>query len=151
MKKRIVRKWIFIFGFSLFSTPLNLSAQNVQQQTYVGIEKCKTCHAEEYKAFHERQFDMTWKVLMMRKESKNPECLKCHTTGYGKPGGFVDAETTPHLKYKQCEACHGPGGPHVSDPTNKEKGAEMRNYIRERNVCIECHVRMKTHRLQVNY
>jgi hypothetical protein len=28
-------------------------------------------------------------------------CYACHTTGYGKPGGFTSPEETPHLKKMQ--------------------------------------------------
>jgi len=40
-------------------------------------------------------------------------CYYCHTTGYGKQGGFVSPEKTPHLKNAGCEVCHGPGDVHI--------------------------------------
>ncbi|MCX7927029.1 MAG: cytochrome c family protein, partial [Candidatus Omnitrophica bacterium] len=89
---------------------------NYQQQVsaqegakFIGIDKCKGCHKKEYEDFQARKFAKAWAVLQMRGKTTDPECLKCHATGYGQPGGFVSEEQTPHLKYKQCEACHGPG------------------------------------------
>lgn len=115
------------------------------QATYVGVEKCKMCHAKQYEDFLKRKFSKTWKVLEMRGETENPECLACHTTGYGRPSGFVDEKTTPHLKFKQCEACHGSASFHVSDPDNKEYRKQLMDYIRDKDICIQCHTCVTFH------
>jgi len=50
--------------------------------------------------------------------TKDPKCLKCHTTGYGQPGGYPaykDAWSEDEQKLAKdndgvgCEACHGAG------------------------------------------
>lgn len=117
-----------------------------EESTYVGVESCKKCHAKEYEDFTKRKFDKAWKILEMRGEIDNPKCLKCHATGYGEPSGFVSEAATPHLKYKQCESCHGPGSVHKKKPMNKVAREEMRNHIRDKDVCIKCHVCMFTHK-----
>src|SRR5206468_12752359 len=43
---------------------------------------------------------------------KDPECVRCHVTGYHQPGGFDDPEKSPHMTNVQCEICHGMGGGH---------------------------------------
>jgi hypothetical protein len=130
--------WIFINDTLSIAQP---------QATYVGIDKCKTCHPKNFAAFSERKFDKSWRILKMRGKEKDPECLKCHVTGYGEPSGFVSEEATPHLKYKQCEVCHAPGSLHVSDPSNKEYRKVMAPYkYSDKNVCVKCHVCMKTHK-----
>jgi len=52
------------------------------------------------------------------------QCLGCHVTGHGRPGGFQSIETTPRLKGVGCEMCHGPGGTYTQAQfmslTNKE-------------------------------
>ena len=52
----------------------------------------------------------------MKKELTEEEikgCYHCHTTGYGRPGGFISPEKTPYLENAGCEVCHGPGEFHV--------------------------------------
>ncbi|MDD5347317.1 MAG: cytochrome c family protein [Candidatus Omnitrophica bacterium] len=119
-----------------------------EQATYVGLEKCRGCHDKEYKDFQARKFAKAWTILEMRGKSTDAECLKCHATGYGQPGGFTSEEATPHLKYKQCEACHGPGSIHANNPGDKAAHELMRTYVRDKDVCIQCHVCMKTHKAE---
>jgi len=116
------------------------------QGTFVGIDKCKGCHPSEMKDFEGRKFAKAWSVLVMRGKDKDGECLKCHATGYGQPGGFVSDEATPHLKYKQCEACHGPGSLHANSPGDAGAKTAMKAYVKDNDVCIKCHVCMKAHK-----
>ncbi|MDY6950902.1 MAG: cytochrome c family protein, partial [Thermodesulfobacteriota bacterium] len=93
-------------------------AQGAAQETYVGSDACVMCHEAEYENFssYARKSNSFQSVLKMRKGLTPQElqgCYSCHTTGYGKPGGFVSLEQTPQLKDAGCEVCHGPGGRHV--------------------------------------
>ena len=45
----------------------------------------------------------------------NAECVGCHVTGYGKPGGFTSEAETPELVGVGCESCHGAGGTYIQD------------------------------------
>ena len=79
---------------------------------YVGTKKCRSCHTKEHKTWRKTKHYKTFKQLE-GDEKKDPDCLKCHTTGYGKPGGFVSVEETPGLAGTGCESCHGPGSVHA--------------------------------------
>lgn len=132
-------------ALSLFA--LSFDQAGAQENKFVGAEKCKSCHPQQFKDFESRKFTKAWAVLQMRGKTKDPECLKCHVTGYGKPGGFVSEESTPYLRYKQCEACHGAGQAHCNNPGDSGAKAAMVSYVKEKNVCIECHLCMKTHKM----
>lgn len=114
------------------------------QGNYSGADKCKGCHPTEFNDFEKRKFNKAWKILKMRGEEKNAECLKCHVTGYGQ-GGFSSEEKTPHLVGKQCEACHGPAGKHVSNPSDAGFKKQM-DIGEKKNVCLDCHACMTTHK-----
>ncbi len=74
------------------------------------------------------------------------DCLKCHTTGYGKPGGFKSLAETPELVDVQCEACHGPGAD-FSQIMKKDKQFKLADVKakgltvpnEKDNNCMECH------------
>jgi NAD-dependent dihydropyrimidine dehydrogenase PreA subunit len=142
----VLLSFIFLAMGLLVFQGSKVSAQTAVGGTYVGVDKCKGCHAKEYKDFEARKFSKAWSVLQMRGKTKDPECLKCHATGFGQPGGFVSEEATPNLKYKQCEACHGAGSIHASNPADKAAHEQMKAYVRDHDVCIACHVCMKTHK-----
>lgn len=48
----------------------------------------------------------------------NLDCVSCHVTGYGKPGGST-VTWNAKLQNVQCEECHGPGSLHAKDPGKK--------------------------------
>lgn len=147
MKKGYVLTLAAVFAFAALSM-FTGSAQKAcaQENKYVGADKCKGCHPQQYKDFEARKFTKAWAVLQMRGKTKDPECLKCHVTGYGQPGGFISEEETPYLRYKQCEACHGAGGAHASNPGDAASKEVLKNYVKDKDVCVQCHLCMKTHK-----
>ena len=90
----------------------------VSGATYVGTAACRQCHEQEHAIFskHSKKAHSKQNVEKMRAkltQSELENCYQCHTTGYGKKGGFVSYEATPHLGDVGCETCHGPGSVHA--------------------------------------
>ena len=81
---------------------------------YASSGSCVNCHSDEFARWTLTSHARAWRSLVERGETDNPECIGCHTTGYGEPGGFGELSTTNIRKYKgvQCEGCHGPMGGH---------------------------------------
>ncbi|PIP47149.1 MAG: cytochrome C [Deltaproteobacteria bacterium CG23_combo_of_CG06-09_8_20_14_all_51_20] len=106
---------------------------------YVGSEACKECHDAQFKSFmaNSKKAGSFANILRMQKKLSDSEfrdCFKCHTTGYGEPGGFRSAEKTPHLKNPGCEVCHGAGSIHAEsgDPSDLKVKVSLK-------VCNRCH------------
>jgi hypothetical protein len=92
--------------------------------TYVGTEACKRCHADAYetwkKSGHAHAYHTLEEARRPALRQYDPECIVCHTVGFGYEGGFQDAAKTKHLKDVGCESCHGPASIHMANPRNEE-------------------------------
>lgn len=128
---------------------------------YIGAKKCKACHIKQFKSWKKTSMADSFETLKAgvkadakKKAGMDPDkdythdakCLKCHTTGYGKPGGFTSIEETPKLAGVQCESCHGPGSEYrgIMKKNKKYKLAEVKAAglvipSEDEAGCLECH------------
>jgi len=80
-----------------------------------------------------------WVTYNSGKPKLQYTCGACHTTGYSPNGnqddkpGLVGTWAEPGIK---CEACHGPGSLHATNP----RGFRM-EIDRDAELCGECHIR----------
>ena len=86
---------------------------------YVGSQVCAPCHAGQHERFmrYSKKAHSSKNLRLMAKGLSDQEltsCYGCHTTGYGRPGGFTDFTATPQLADGGCEVCHGPGSVHAA-------------------------------------
>lgn len=142
-------------------TAVQVDASRVK---YVGVENCRICHMPHYESWLGTKMAKSFELLKpgVRAEAKlgagldpdgdytkEGECLKCHVTGYGEPGGFVSIEETPEMANVECEMCHGPGSVYVDMMMEKAGTYTLDDYKElggltmpspENNVCSEkCH------------
>jgi hypothetical protein len=101
-------------------------------RTYFGYKSCVDCHQPFIERWSATRHAGAFATLAAVGKSRDPECVKCHTTGYGEEGGFYSAIATPGLTDVQCEQCHGPGRDHLSDYTVPMAAVEE-------PVCLVCH------------
>lgn len=107
--------------------------------TYLGVAKCKMCHPKQHKTWEAMKHAKAFEQLI-GDEQKDPECLKCHTTGFGK-GGYDPAkaaEENAKFANVQCESCHGPGSEHMKAPKEQKK-ATIHLRTSECSVCHDPH------------
>lgn len=83
---------------------------------YIGWEGCEACHGKVAEAWKKQRHAAAFEDLKKSGQEELPNCVRCHSTGYGQPGGFIDSELTPELTGVQCEECHGPGSRHAAAP-----------------------------------
>ncbi|HSO00098.1 MAG TPA: multiheme c-type cytochrome [Candidatus Nanopelagicales bacterium] len=88
------------------------------QAGYIGMDACTDCHDEERKVWDKTAHGHAYATLEEGFKEFNLDCVSCHVTGYGKPGGSTVTHNAK-LKDVQCEECHGPGSLHAKDPGKK--------------------------------
>jgi Cytochrome c554 and c-prime len=120
-------------------------------QTFIGTQKCASCHFEKYQDWRKGQEKHTKAFeILPAKYQQDPACLKCHTTGFGEASGYHTAADRS-LTGVSCEACHGPGSAHadIAKPfANKKQLAPEQDKIARdsiykmlpQNVCVTCHM-----------
>jgi hypothetical protein len=123
------------------SPAMAVAAADSMQQTvsesdykYVGNKKCKSCHLDVHKSWAKTRMGTAFETLKPghAKEAKtqfgfdaakdytsDAKCLPCHTTGYGKPGGYVIPaaddkraarkmkRVLPRTRQRLCQDLHG--------------------------------------------
>jgi hypothetical protein len=99
---------------------------------FVGSPNCKGCHEAEFGIWETSSHAHAFKILEEKHQDYNPDCIACHTTGFRRPTGFINAKSTPDLMNVQCEACHGPGRDHPEKAV-KEYGSVAQGF------CVTCH------------
>ena len=132
------------------------------EPTYLGSKSCAGCHKAETQDWQRSVHGKAMEILVAGKRSgpkhkaeldpdkdysKDEKCLKCHTTGFKKQGGFVDMTSTPDLAGVGCESCHGPASGYREIHKQKMldfKSAEVRaagqTYASKGDkVCEKCH------------
>ena len=105
---------------------------------FAGSEACLACHAEEGKVWRESQHARAFATLVAHEADADPNCIGCHTVGFGTPGGYRREFGTEKLTDVGCESCHGAGARHVAQRTGgSADGAKFRPL--GAGDCQKCH------------
>lgn len=119
-------------------------SQNVAEQPttqtepgYAASGRCAQCHSTEMAKWSFSKHARAWESLIAHPtegSTSNPECIGCHTTGFGQVGGFGEPSIANIRKFKavQCEACHGPMKGHPQDDS-------IQSIPISEETCLSCH------------
>ncbi len=94
----------------------------------MGVKSCKGCHKDQFQVWEKTKMATSFELLktdaakkISKDADKDPKCVACHVTGFGKEGGYKipdeskkeEVDKAKALEGVQCENCHGPGGKYV--------------------------------------
>jgi hypothetical protein len=127
-----------------------------QDLKYIGASKCKMCHnseksGQQFKNWSESKHASAMLSLKSEKAleyakknnigdpSKEPKCLKCHSTASGVDAGKLESITID--EGVSCESCHGPGSAYKAMNIMKDHDLCMKNglIIPTQELCEKCH------------
>lgn len=154
------------FSAALSGKAMPGSAQDPKMpctSSFVGSDVCKLCHIKQFYSWQATNHAGAYVTLLQKGAHKNPDCLICHTTGYGMPGGFdpdrpdappgkapeKDALKTARVPRSQdpvkgvgCESCHGGSRHHLGIALRDRFAAARTPLLRPQpsvENCIRCH------------
>jgi len=99
---------------------------------YTGSFACSVCHKIIYDHWYKTTHANAYNTLIGVGHQYDPECIKCHTTGYGDVSGFLNYEKNQNLINAGCESCHGAGNRHIKDVNDAYGSTDERS-------CVVCH------------
>jgi cytochrome c peroxidase len=126
--------------------------------SYVGDGKCMKCHSKQVMSWKKTPLRKSLEALKPTTEADDKDlfekkkkagldpakdytgdaaCLKCHTTGYGREGGYPEKVTEESKKAAEslgsvsCEACHGPGSAYVEYKNARRKENKDATFTKE--------------------
>jgi len=141
------------------SHPMQLE-EDLKDAVFVGSAKCNECHRQAHATWAASNHSHAWENLVKNGRpiaelpqkgsvakfigrQYDPDCARCHVTGFGYKGGFEDEVKTPHLFGNGCENCHGPGSLHAGQPGNpiyrKPMLLSMEDKDKVGQACMKCH------------
>ncbi|MBM4015739.1 MAG: hypothetical protein FJ293_12355 [Planctomycetes bacterium] len=132
---------------------------------YAGAEEgsCASCHPKAWEIWAASKHARAWQTLVDQdlppdpayKKGRqahaiwDPDCVRCHVTGFGYVGGYAGPEreaerASARLIDVGCEACHGPAGDHAEraaagDPRWPSGPVAKVATGAAEALCMECH------------
>ena len=105
---------------------------------YEASEECMHCHETEYNQWKATPHANAFATLVKARKQDDPECVLCHSMGFGREGGFRSMEKTPALGRVTCQACHVVVSTHghKMEKGNEKLNAKVNVSVR---TCLTCH------------
>jgi len=107
------------------------------ESPFAGADTCQSCHQKQHAKWKDSRHADAFYTLQDAGKAFDPNCIICHTVGFKKPGGFLDAKLTENLMHVQCENCHGAAKEHAN--SGGQIPVSNAEWPKEK-MCGQCHV-----------
>lgn len=83
-----------------------LDADRKKGLHYVPSGECGICHERQILFWQASKHAKAYKTLQAADRTGDPNCVACHTTGFGTEKGFYTFQATPKMAGVNCQDCH---------------------------------------------
>lgn len=113
-----------------------LDRQRTAGLDYQPSAECGRCHQAQYQWWRRSRHSQAYRSLVRVERTGDPNCLMCHTSGFGTIKGFYTIQKTPHLAAVNCQDCH-----RFNDAEHQKDGRAVGFKFPpvNENVCTTCH------------
>ena len=73
---------------------------------YAASDECGRCHRAQYDHWTHMRHSQAYKTIADVRRAGDPNCIMCHTSGFGTYKGFYSIQSTPRLANVNCQDCH---------------------------------------------
>ncbi|MES2996124.1 MAG: multiheme c-type cytochrome [Verrucomicrobiota bacterium] len=80
---------------------------------FIGSSSCASCHQSDHAKWAASGHAHAFETLVKKGSDADPHCIKCHTVGFGEPGGYRRSMGAGKFVDVGCESCHGPASAHL--------------------------------------
>jgi hypothetical protein len=105
---------------------------------YTGSTECISCHPSAAKVWDHTAHSQAFASLTAKKAGADPNCIGCHTVGFGAASGYQRQFQGARLASVGCESCHGPGSLHVGQRQAHKEGTFKFRPLAAGD-CKQCH------------
>ena len=84
---------------------------------YAGADACRPCHTTRHTSWKASRHAAAFPSLQKDGRVFDPDCIQCHVTGFPIATGYAGNGAADPLANVGCEACHGPAGRHIANPS----------------------------------
>jgi len=107
------------------------------ESPYAGADACQSCHQKQHAKWKDSLHAEAFYTLQDASKAFDPNCIGCHTVGFKKAGGFLNATLTQNLMHVQCENCHGAAKEHAT--SGGQIPVSNAEWPKEK-MCSQCHI-----------
>ena len=105
---------------------------DVLRLTFEPSSRCGSSHTHQYEIWKASRHAHAFATLQNVKRTGDPNCVGCHSLGFGMEKGFYTFEKTPQLAGVHCQSCH-----RFNEDEHRQGGFQAPKVTSD--VCETCH------------